>query len=647
MEIKPNSLGETIFRDKYAYPGETKWSQLARRVAKSASMAEQPEDIAAIEKRFYEIINSGDFCPGGRILFGAGRPNQNLLNCYVLDPEDNVDSIAKIVSDMYKISCGGGGIGFNFSKIRPKGDDISNIPNSAPGSISVMRMINEIGNHVRAGKNRRTALMSILNISHPDLLEFLEVKLDRGELTNFNISVAITSRFIEAVENDDEWYFTFGGRHTRYDRYKVDRLTSKPSPEVGNIQASDFDKDVETIYVVAKSPEDALARARTHYLKNFDDTFENPVLYPIKAKDLWDKLISNAIECGEPGIFNIDFANEFTNVSHIEDMPSTNPCGEEVLPAYGNCCLGHVNLANMVGTDGIIDWKRLAKAVRTGVRFLDNILSVNHFPIPECKEVGERTRRIGLGVTGFHYMLIKAGYRYGSEACIEFTERLFDTIRNEAYKASMYLARDKGCYAAYDWTKLKKEKYFKTIPSRIRYDIRKYGLRNAVLLTVAPTGTISMVLGVSTGIEPIFSPIYRRRWRTGTDGVWNETVVVDPMFKDAYLRGMSLDHIVGAYDVTPEEHIKMQAVIQARIDSAVSKTCNLPKDFTLTDETKEVLLEYAKEMKGFTFYKAGSRGNEPLEIIDFKTVDLDKVIFGEKVEFVTEGRDCANGVCEL
>ena len=259
-----------------------------------------------------------------------------------------------------------------------------------------------------------------------------------------------------------------------------------------------------------------------------------------------------------------------------------------------------------------------------------------------------RTRRIGLGVTGFHYMLIKAGYRYGSESCVEFTERLFDTIRNEAYKASMYLARDKGSYEAYDWHKLKQEKYFKTLPSRIRYDIRRYGLRNGVILTVAPTGTISMVLGVSTGIEPIFAPIYRRRWRTGTDGVWNETVVVDPLFKDAFLRGKDLSHIVGAYDVTPEEHIKMQAVIQSRIDSAVSKTCNLSKDFEVTEDVKETLLEYAREMKGFTFYKAGSRGNEPLEIISQHDVDLDKIIHEEKVEFVTESRDdCATGVCEL
>ena len=256
--LEEGSLSESIFMDKYAYPGETSWKEGAKRVARAASDPEPPETRESSEKKFYEAMNSGDFCPGGRILFGAGRGNQNLLNCYVLDPEDSVESIGKTISDMYKISCGGGGIGFNFSKVRPKGDDIQNIRNSAPGSISVMRMINEIGNHVRAGKNRRTALMSNLSITHPDFLEFLHVKLDRKELTNFNISVAVTQPFLEAVEKDEEWYFTFGGRQSKYFVYSLTRIS-----ELG-------DEDIE---VVAKSEEDALGRAQLHHLKHYADTF--------------------------------------------------------------------------------------------------------------------------------------------------------------------------------------------------------------------------------------------------------------------------------------------------------------------------------------------------------------------------------------
>ena len=626
-------LGHQIFMEKYAFPGEKSWKECAKRCASHAAGAEKDDKRVSVEKKFYDAIRHGDFCPGGRILFGSGRSHQNLLNCYVLDPEDSVDSIGKTISDMYRISCGGGGIGFNFSNIRPKGNDIGNIKNSAPGSISVMRMINEIGNHVRAGKNRRTALMSILNITHPDLLEFLDVKLDRHELTNFNVSVAITSRFVEAVERDEEWHFTWGGRHQKYFQYEVNRVS-----EEGN----------DTVKVVALDEEDALGRAANFNKKHYADTFENARKIEIRAKELWGRLVENAIESGEPGIFNIDFANDYTNVSYFEHMPSTNPCGEEVLPNYGNCCLGHVNLSNMVDDAGVIDWKKLARTVRLGVRFLDDILTVNHFPIPECKDAGLKSRRIGLGVTGLHYFLIKAGYRYGSDNCLEFLERLFATIRNEAYKASCSLGAEKGSFPAYDWNQLKNEKYFKTLPSRIRNDVRSKGLRNAVLLTVAPTGTISMVLGTSTGIEPIFAPVYKRRWRTGTDGVWNEAYVVDSLFSKLYKGGRDVTHCVGAYDVTPEEHIKVQAVVQSFIDSAVSKTCNLPNEYKATESVKQNLIEYANEMKGFTFYRAGSRGNEPLTAIDWSELNLDKLIDDGEYEERTDGIDtCKDGVCEL
>lgn len=632
-EIPKDSLQESIFMDKYAFPGETTWRHLAKRVAKAVALPEKEEAREQTEKKFFDAINAADFCPGGRILFGAGRNKYNMLNCYVLDPGDSVESIGKTVADMYKISCAGGGVGFNFSKIRPKGDDIQNIKWSAPGSISVMKMINEIGEHVRAGKNRRTALMSILSVNHPDFLEFLSVKLDRKELTNFNISVAINNRFISAVENDEDWHFTFEGRHNKYFCFDVNRTGE--------------DGTVDVVQVVAKDEADALGRADQYHKKGWSDTFSDAVLAPLKAKAIWERLLDNAVESGEPGIFNVDLANEYTNVSYFEDMPATNPCGEITLPAYGNCCLGHVNLANMVDMEGNIDYRRLARTVRVGVRFLDNVLTANTFPIKECEEVGLRSRRIGLGVTGLHYFLIKAGFRYGSEACLEFLERLFGTIRNEAYKASMYLAREKGSFSKYDFTKLKDEKFMKTLPPRIRADIKKNGLRNAVMLTVAPTGTISMVLGVSTGLEPIFSPVYKRTWKTSTPGVFNENVVIDPLFKDMYLRGRDLKHCVGAYDVTPEEHMKVQSVVQQYIDSAVSKTCNLPVGYK-AETLYEDLLHYAHDLKGVTFYRAGSRGNEPLQTVDHTQIDLHELITsGNLMELASSIDNCKDGVCEI
>jgi ribonucleoside-diphosphate reductase alpha chain len=222
------------------------------------------------------------------------------------------------------------------------------------------------------------------------------------------------------------------------------------------------------------------------------------------------------------------------------------------------------------------------------------------------------------------------------------------TFRNEAYKASCAIAAEKGSFPAYDWEKLKDEKFFKTLPSRIRNEIRSKGLRNAVLLTVAPTGTVSMVLGTSTGIEPIFAPVYKRRWRTGTDGVWNETFVVDSLFKELYQQGRDISHVVGAYDVSPEEHIKVQSVVQSYIDSAVSKTCNLPSDYKASEEVKQQLADYAGELKGFTFYRAGSRGNEPLTAIDWTEINIDKMMTeGVYEEQAGAVEDCAGGVCEL
>ena len=606
MKVKQlNELGQKIFEQRYAYPGETKYSDRCRSMAKHIASSEKDDDKEFYERRFFDVLATGDFVPGGRIIFGCGRSRQNMLNCYVLEPEDNVDSIGKVIADMYKISCAGGGIGFNFSKIRPKGDDIQNIKNSSPGSVSVMRMINEIGNHVRAGKNRRTALMAELNVSHPDILEFLKVKLDLGELNNFNISVAITDQFISACESNEDWIFTFNNR--RYFVYSMVRISPNG--------------DKEDVTTVALDEIDAVERVKTHQLKHVNDQFTNVEKSPFKALDLWNRIWENSVKSGDPGIFNIDLANTYTNVSYFERMNATNPCGEITLPPYGNCCLGNINLANMVDDSGEVDWKKLAHTVRIGVRFLDNVLTVNHYPIPECDEVGQRSRRIGLGVMGMHYMFIKLGIKYGSEKCLEFLDRLFTTIRDESYKASVYLARDKSPFPAFSAKLYLQESFAKTLPARIRMMIREHGIRNAVMLTVPPTGTISMVHGVSSGIEPIFAAMYLRRFRVAN--TWAEEVVLDPLFKEYIDQGKSLDLFVGSYDVTPEEHMKVQATVQRYIDNAISKTINLPNSAQWEDISK-IALKYAPYLKGLTVYRAGSKGMEPLQAIPLTSENIEK-----------------------
>jgi len=306
----------------------------------------------------------------------------------------------------------------------------------------------------------------------------------------------------------------------------------------------------------------------------------------------------------------------------------------------------------MVDDFGNVDYKRLARTVRLGVRFLDNVLTVNNFPIPECREVGHRSRRVGLGVTGLHYFLIKAGYKYGSEASLEFIERIFTTIRDEAYKASISLSKEKGSFPAFEPKKYLAQDFSKTLPPRIRTDIKKHGIRNAVLLTVAPTGTTSMVAGVSTGIEPIFAPIYKRRYRDGN--VWKESIVIDKLFEKFYLGGKDISPFCGAYDVTPEEHIKVQSSIQKYIDSALSKTCNLPESATY-EELEAIILEYSPYVKGFTIYRSGSKGQEPLEAIDISDKKvIDQYIedqknegFSKEEESAELSASCKTGVCEL
>jgi ribonucleoside-diphosphate reductase alpha chain len=627
--VKLGELGQEIFETRYAYPGEKTWAERAKAIARTIASAEKDADKEKIEKKFYEAISSGDLIPGGRIIYGSGRNkgSHNLLNCFVIIPEDSVDSIGKTIQDMYKISCAGGGVGFNVSKLRPRGDDIGSVANSAPGAVSVLKMINEVGEHVRAGKNRRTALMGILNITHPDLLEFLSVKLDQGQLNNFNISVAVTNRFLEAVELGEDWFFSFNNK----EYHMFDLLRRKRGD----------DNDSEIVRVVGLDEKDAKARAENFHKEDWKDTFEIIGQNDIKAKELWDLIWKNSVESGDPGIYNIDLANKYTNVSYFETLDATNPCGEISLPSYGNCCLGNINLSNMYDEEThTVDWKRLARSVRTGVRFLDNVLTINSFPTDDCKLVGQRSRRIGLGVLGLHYLLIKLGLKYGSEKCLEFLERLFSTIRDEAYKQSIYLARDKSPFPEFEYHKYLSEEYARTLPARIRMLIKRYGIRNAVMLTIPPTGTISMLMGVSSGIEPIFSAMYHRRWRH--NNTWKRKLVVDPLFAEYWNANKDLSNFVGAYDVSPEDHIKVQATIQRYIDSCISKTINLPST-AVPKDVSQCALDYAPYLKGLTVYRAGSKGNEPLEAISLTKGNITKYMG----EFNYEQESTPSDSCSL
>jgi ribonucleoside-diphosphate reductase alpha chain len=435
------------------------------------------------------------------------------------------------------------------------------------------------------------------------------------------------------VELDEDWFFSFNNKE--YHTYDILRHEKGDEEAAEVIKVSGLDRD------------DALDRAENFYKVDWRDTFEAIGQNDIKASELWDLIWKNSVESGDPGVYNIDLANKYTNVSYFETLDATNPCGEISLPSYGNCCLGNINLSNMYDEDiGGVDWKRLARSVRTGVRFLDNVLTINTFPTEDCKLVGHRSRRIGLGVMGLHYLLIKLGIKYGSEKCLEFLDRLFSTIRDEAYKQSIYLARDKAPFPEFEYKKYLSEEYSRNLPARIRMLIKRYGIRNAVLLTIPPTGTISMLMGVSSGIEPIFSAMYHRRWRH--NNIWKDKLVVDPLFNQYYREKRDLTNFVGAYDVSPEDHIKVQATIQRYIDSCISKTINLPNTAT-TEDVKTFALDYAPYLKGLTVYRAGSYGEEPLVSIPLTDENIAKYMVEEddREQVNQSGDSCslAGGEC--
>jgi len=631
MELR--GLSRDVFMDKYAAPGEKEWCELSKRVSHNIALAEGGNYNKWVDP-FFDIINNMDFIPGGRILFGAGRANQSLLNCFSLQFEDNVESLGRGLRDVYLISCQGGGIGINFSKIRPKGDPIQNIPFSAPGVVSEIRKINVIGEEVKGGKNRRTALLAVLNADHPDILDFLHAKLDLSQLNNFNISIGITNEFLKSVQKNKEWRFKFNNKD--YNVYSVDKIPFG-------------DKKKEVVQVVALNEEDAIGRARYACKDNAADDFKNARIAKYMAKDLWNRIIENSWRCGDPGLFNLDLVNTHTTVSYFERLDQCNPCGEIPLPPYGSCCLGSINLNNMFNPrTNDVNWSKLSRTIKMAVRFLDDVLSINNYPISLTKEVSSRSRRIGLGVMGLHYLLIKKKYRYGDDKCQEFLERLFMKIRNEAYIASTELAEEKGVFPAFDVEAYLKEEFIKHLPSRVTRRIKKCGIRNATLLTIPPTGTTSIVVGVSSGIEPIFAPVYKRSYRDPEDAsVWRSSIVVDKLFKELYENGQDVSHIIGAHDVTPEEHLQVQATVQQFLDSSISKTINVPEKIS-TKHLSDIVFEFILGLKGVTIYRTNSRGQEPLIPIKIKDDSHMQRLLKKANENGSNSIDtCKSGSCEL
>ncbi len=524
--------------------------------------------------------------PGGRIWYGCGRPVAQLNNCFVIPTEDSREGWARMVGHNIIIAGTGGGLGENYSSIRPRGTKINGTGGFASGAISIMRIENAALEEIRAGSSRRAARMFALNINHPDILEFVHAKMDLGQLNNGNASIIFDfspTEFFEKVDND---------------------LT-------------------------------------------LDLIFQGTVRSSISARELWNKILTHALANGEPGILNGYRANEDNNIGYCRKLICTNPCGEQWLHAYSSCCLGALVLPRFLKSSKSknfkekIDWEFLHHSVSVGVRFLDDVLSVSYSPLPEIKQEAFDTRRIGLGIMGLHYMLIQLGFKYSSAEGRDACDKIGAFIKHAAYDTSVGLASEKGPFPLWDASKaFTKSNFISRLKPSMKSKIKLFGLRNCSILTIAPTGTTGMVQGVSTGIEPIFAPAYNRRFYK--NGIKTSSLVVDPLFREMVLSDQDVTCFESASDISPWDHLNMQATWQEHIDNAVSKTINIPRGEYTVEKLDLLYREFLPRLKGLTIYPEGSREDEPLERLSMDTaINLVRTQDSE----VSISDDCRSGNC--
>lgn len=590
MSWKPEGFSQSIFADRYAFVPEETWEECSRRVAKQMALAESPDKQKVYEDKFHEILVDNLFVPGGRILYGSGRNSPALLNCFVLSHQlDSKEGWGNLAKEMIVTSMTGGGCGADFSDVRPRGSSINGQRGECPGPVELMRLIDSCAKPVRAGGVRRVALMFSLDLDHPDILEFLDAKLEKGELTHANVSVRSkrTSEFIEAVKTNGDWELSWKGKFKK----------------------------------------------------------------KINAKELWDKIVANAYNSAEPGFLNWERVENESNVGYITKLSTCNPCGEIALSSYDCCCLGHLVLHRFVN-NGEMDWHKLGNTIRTGVRFLDNVLTVNTYPMPEMKETSHRLRRIGLGTTGLADTLALLGLKYGSEAGNKFLHKLYSFFSKAAYEASIMLAIEKGAFPACDPRKHVESDFMKRMPKKIKALVMEHGIRNCALITLAPTGTVSILSGnCSSGIEPMFAPAYERRFWQGNDR--KTELVFHPLFEQFMAEGKSVDHFIGSHDLNPEQHMEVQKIVQRYVDNAVSKTINLAHDYPI-EEMSRLWLEYLPDLKGTTFYRENTRGfvkeDGTVEAPPLTALPIDEAKIRYAEEHKTEAThvdDCVSGVCTI
>jgi ribonucleoside-diphosphate reductase alpha chain len=546
-------VSQQIWEGKYRYqpPGgqaersvEDSWA----RVASAAAAAERGANRKVWERRFLDAMADFAFIPAGRVLAGAGTGRDvTLFNCFVMGAiGDDMGSIFANVREAALTLQQGGGIGHDFSTLRPKGAPVRGVGADASGPVSFMDVWDAMCKTIMSAGSRRGAMMGTLRCDHPDIEAFIEAKADPARLRNFNLSVLATDAFMEAVKADAAWPFVFGGE----------------------------------------------------------------VFRTVSARGLWHKIMRSAYDYAEPGVIFIDRVNALNNLSYCESIGSTNPCGEQPLPPYGACLLGSINLAALIeepfSSSARLNERRLGTLVPTAVRLLDNIIDVSRYPLPAQEKEAKSKRRIGLGVTGLGDALILCGKHYGSEEARDLAGRWMAQIAHAAYAASAALAKEKGAFPLFDAAEFLKRPFPSSLPASLQEEIRAHGIRNGVLTSIAPTGTISLLAGnVSSGIEPVFDFEYRRRILDPSGAPHYETVedYAVRLYREQSADAAFTDAFVTAHELTPQQHLLMQAALQRHVDASISKTVNCPKNIAFEDFETLYLDAYRLGLKGCTAYR--------------------------------------------
>ncbi len=551
-------------------PLETHPDQMQERVARGIAAVESPAERPVWEERFRWLMEGWKFVPGGRILAAAGT-NQNLTyyNCYVVpSPHDSRNGIIQTLEHMTEIMSRGGGVGINLSSLRPRYAYVRGVNGRSSGSVSWGSMYSFVTGLIEQGGSRRGALMLVLEVWHPDISEFVTSKRVMGRITNANISVGITDEFMAAVQADAEWPLVF--------------------PDTG-------DPAFEAEWTGDLAAWCAAGRPTVAYRT-------------VRARELWDTIIESAWASAEPGLWFVERANKESNSAYYARLVCTNPCGEQPLPAWGVCNLGALHLGRFVQS-GEVNWPDLGRAVRYAVRFLDNVIDVTPYFFEENERQQKLERRVGLGTMGLAEMMIRCGVRYGSPAGSEFCDRLYRFIATEAYLASSSIAAEKGSFPLFDAPRFLDSGFMRRMPEEVRQAVSEQGIRNVTLLTQAPTGSTGTMVDTSTGIEPFFSWTFYRHSRLGR---YEQRVNVFAEWQAQNPGAPLPDYFVTAMDLTPEEHVGVQAVVQRWVDASISKTCNVPNSYTVEQTRALYELMYRLGCKGGTVYRDGSRDEQVL-----------------------------------